>query len=334
MAKIKWLAVALAIACAPWACGAQQPLVIKFSHIVANDTPKGLAAEYFKKKAEEYTGGRVRVEVYANSTLYKDKEEIEALQQGKVQILAPSLAKFGPMGVKEFQLFDLPYLFENYDQLHKITEGPIGKSILAKLDPTGVRGLAYWDNGFKSFSANTLIREPADLKGKKMRVQKSRVLEAQMHALGALPQDLMFSDVYKALQTGAIDGTENPPSNFYTQKLYDVQRHMAITEHGYLGYAVIVNKKFWDALQPEMRGQLEKAMRESTVFANRIAKYQNDQDLEKIRKSGKTAVYKLTPGERDAFKQALLPVQREMAPRIGQELLQSVYNELGSMPKK
>lgn len=333
MIRLKLLSASLLFACSGWAM-AQQPIVIKFSHIVANDTPKGLAAAYFKKKAEEYTKGRVRVEVYANSTLYKDKEEIEALQQGKVQILAPSLAKFGPLGIKEFQIFDLPYLFGSYEQLHRITEGRIGKEILAKLEPKGMRGLSYWDNGFKSFSANTSITQPADLKGKKMRVQPSKVLEAQMRALGAVPEALMFSDVYHALQSGAIDGTENPPSNFYTQKLYDVQKHLAITEHGYLGYAVVVNQKFWDALPTDIRAQLEKAMGESTVFANRIAKHQNDQDLEKIRKSGKTVVYKLSPSERAAFKQALLPVQREMAPRIGQKLLQSVYDELGSMSEK
>ena len=332
MKKMKLLVAAMLAACSTWAV-AQQPIVIKFSHVVANDTPKGLAAEYFKKKAEDMTKGRVKVEVYANSTLYKDKEEMEALQLGAVQMLAPSLAKFGPLGVKEFEMFDLPYIFDNYDQLHKITEGPIGASILAKLEPKGIRGLAYWDNGFKSFSANTPIKLPTDLKGKKMRIQSSKVLEAQMRALGALPQVLPFSEVYQALQTGVVDGTENPISNLYTQKMYEVQKHLALTEHGYLGYAVIVNKKFWDGLPPDVREQLEKAMLESTAFANRIAKHQNDQDLEKVKKSGKTAVYTPTAAERDAFKKALMPVHKEMAPRIGPELLQAVYADLAAPTK-
>ena len=332
MKKMRLLVASLLAACSTWAV-AQQPIVIKFSHVVANDTPKGLAAEYFKKKAEEYTKGKVKVEVYANSTLYKDKEEMEALQLGAVQMLAPSLAKFGPLGVKEFEMFDLPYFFDNYDQLHKITEGPIGKSILAKLEPKGIRGLAYWDNGFKSFSANTPIKQPSDLKGKKMRIQSSKVLEAQMRALGALPQVLPFSEVYQALQTGVVDGTENPISNLYTQKMFEVQKHLALTEHGYLGYAVIVNKKFWDGLPPDVREQLDKAMNESTAFANRIAKHQNDQDLEKVKKSGKTAVYTPTAAEREAFKKALMPVHKEMASRIGAELLQSVYADLAAPTK-
>jgi C4-dicarboxylate-binding protein DctP len=327
MKKMKLLVASLLAACSTMAI-AQQPIVIKFSHVVATDTPKGLAADYFKKKAEEYTKGKVKVEVYPNSTLYKDKEEMEALQLGAVQMLAPSLAKFGPLGVREFEMFDLPYIFDSYDQLHKITEGPIGKSILAKLEPKGIRGLGYWDNGFKSFSANTPIKMPADLKGKKMRIQNSKVLEAQMRALGSLPQMMAFSEVYQALQTGVVDGTENPISNLYTQKMFEVQKHLAMTEHGYLGYAVIVNKKFWDGLPPDVREPLEKAMNESTTFANRIAKHQNDQDLEKVKKSGKTAVYYPTKAERDAFKKVLIPVHKEMAPRIGPELLQSVYKEL------
>lgn len=332
MKKIKLLLVSLLAACSTWAM-AQQPIVIKFSHVVAQDTPKGLGAEYFKLKAEAYTKGKVKVEVYANSTLYKDKEEMEALQLGAVQMLAPSLAKFGPLGVKEFEMFDLPYIFDNYDQLHKITYGPIGKSLLLKLEPKGIRGLAYWDNGFKSFSANTPIRQPSDLKGKKMRIQSSKVLEAQMRALGALPQVIAFSEVYQALQTGVVDGTENPMSNLYTQKMYEVQKHLAMTQHGYLGYAVIVNKKFWDGLPPEIRDQLEKAMADATEYTNRIASQDNDRDLEKIKKSGRTAVYYPTPAEREAFKKVLLPVHKEMASRVGSELLQQVYAELAAPAK-
>ena len=155
-----------------------------------------------------------------------------------------------------------------------------------------------------------------------------------MRALGSLPQVLPFSEVYQALQTGVVDGTENPISNLYTQKMFEVQKHLAMTEHGYLGYAVIVNKKFWDGLPPDVREQLDKAMNESTAFANRIAKHQNDQDLEKVKKSGKTAVYNLTPAEREAFKKALLPVHKEMASRIGPDLLQAVNAELAAPSKK
>jgi len=311
---------------------AQQPIVIKFSHVVAKDTPKGLASEYFAKKAEELTKGKVKVEVYANSTLYKDKEEMEALQLGAVQMLAPSLAKFGPLGVKEFEVFDLPYIFDDYNELHKVTQGPVGQQLLAKLEPKGIRGLAYWDNGFKSFSLNTPIKSPADLKGKKLRIQSSKVLEEEIRALGGMPQVMAFSEVYQALQTGVVDGTENPVSNLYTQKMHEVQKFLTITDHGYLGYAVIVNKKFWDALPADVRGQLETAMKDSTAYANKVAKEQNDKDLESVKKSGKTTVYVPTKEERLAFKKALAPVHQKMEGRIGKEIIQSVYKETGFDP--
>ena len=308
---------------------ADAPIVIKFSHVVAADTPKGKAAEMFAKEAGEMTKGRVKVEVYPNSQLYKDKEEMEALQLGAVQMLAPSLAKFGPLGVKEFEAFDLPYIFDGYDALRKITLGPVGASLLAKLEPKGVKGLAYWDNGFKSFSANTPIKMPADLKGKKLRIQSSKVLEEEIRALGALPQVMAFSEVYQALQTGVVDGTENPISNLYTQKMHEVQKHLALTEHGYLGYAVIVNKKFWDGLPADVRSQLEKAMEKATRYANQIAKVKNDEDLESVRKSGKTQVYALSKAEKAAFRAALVPVHKKMESRIGKDLIQEIYKETG-----
>jgi C4-dicarboxylate-binding protein DctP len=212
---------------------------------------------------------------------------MEALQLGAVQMLAPSLAKFGPLGVKEFEVFDLPFIFDNYAELHKVTQGPVGPAAAGKLEPRASRA---WRSGTTASSPSrpTSPKNPEDLKGKKMRIQSSKVLEAQMRAVGALPQVMAFSEVYQALQTGVVDGTENPHSNLFTQKMHEVQKHMTLTDHGYLGYAVITNKKFWDGLPADVRGQLEKAMKESTVYANKIAKEENDKALEG-QGSGKTA---------------------------------------------
>ncbi|WP_374106368.1 TRAP transporter substrate-binding protein [Janthinobacterium sp. NKUCC06_STL] len=306
---------------------AQAPIVIKFSHVVATDTPKGQAAERFKQLAEKATNGKVKVELYPNSQLYKDKEELEALQLGAVQMLAPSLAKFGPLGVKEFEAFDLPYIFPTKTALYNVTEGEIGKSLLKKLEPKGITGLAYWDNGFKVMSANKPLHSPADFKGLKMRIQSSKVLDAQMRALGANPQVLAFSEVYQALQTGVVDGTENPPSNMYTQKMHEVQKHVTVSNHGYLGYAVIVNKKFWDGLPPDIRGQLEKAMREATTFEKAIAQRDNDQALDAIKKAGKTQIYTLTVQEQAEWRKALAPVQKTMEARIGKDLISAINKE-------
>jgi len=311
---------------------AQQPIVIKFSHVVALDTPKGKAAEYFKKLAEERTKGRVKVEVYPNSTLYKDGEEMEALQLGSVQMLAPSVAKFGPLGVREFEVFDLPYIFDNFDELHKVTEGPVGTMLFKKLETKGIIGLAFWDNGFKDFSANRPIKVPADYKGMKMRIQSSKVLGDEIKALGAIPQVMAFSEVYQALQTGVVDGTENPPSNLYTQKMHEVQKYLALTEHGVIEYAVIANKKFWDGLPADIRTTLEGAMKDATKYANDIAKKENDDALEAVRKSGKTQIITLTADEKNQMKKALIPVHKENESRVGKDTLAEVYKATGFKP--
>ena len=308
--------------------------IIKFSHVVAADTPKGKASEFFAKRAGELTHGKVKVEVYPNSALYKDGEEMSSLQMGSVQMLAPSLAKFGPLGVKEFEAFDFPFMFDDTAELHKITQGPVGAAMLAKLEPKGIKGLAYWDNGFKSFSANNALKNVADYKGKKFRIQSSKVLEEEIRSIGGIPQVMAFSEVYQALQTGVVDGTENPISNFWTQKMHEVQKHLTLTNHGYLGYAVIANKKFWDGLPADVRGQLEQAMKEATVYANKIAQEENDLSLAGVKKSGKTTVYEPTKDERFALKKAMAPVHIKMAERVGKETLQEFYKATGFDPTK
>jgi C4-dicarboxylate-binding protein DctP len=324
--------VVLLAASSALASFAQQPIIVKFSHVVAVDTPKGKAAEHFKKLAEERTRGRVKVEIYPNSQLYKDKEELEALQLGAVQMLAPSLAKFGPLGVREFEVFDLPYIFDSYDELRRVTQGPVGAALLKKLEGKGIVGLAYWDNGFKQMSANRPLRMPADFKGQKMRIQSSQVLDAQMRALGAIPQVMAFSEVYQALKTGVVDGTENPVSNLYTQKMHEVQPYLTLSDHGYLGYAVIVNRKFWEGLPMEIRTALTTAMRDATQFANDIAKRENDAALAAVRQSGRTQVIALSAAEKAAWKKALMKVHAQSEERISRDLMQTIYRETGFRP--
>jgi C4-dicarboxylate-binding protein DctP len=301
---------------------AQQPIVIKFSHVVAPETPKGKGSEKFKELAEKYTNGRVKVEVYPNSQLYKDKEEVDALQLGAVQMLAPSLAKFGPLGVREFEVFDLPFILPSKAALRKVTEGDLGKRLFKKLESKGIVGLAYWDNGFKVMSANKPLRTPDDFRGLKMRIQSSKVLEAQMRALGAIPQVMAFSEVYQAMQTGVVDGSENTPSNMYTQKHHEVQKFITLSDHGYIGYAVIANKKFWDGLPADVRGQLEKAMTEATAYANDISQKENDEALAEIRKSGKSELIELTPEQKAAWRKALEPLYTDMASRVGKDTIE------------
>jgi C4-dicarboxylate-binding protein DctP len=309
---------------------AQSPIVIKFSHVVAPDTPKGKGSLKFKELAEKYTNGKAVIEVYPNSQLYKDNEELQALQLGSVQMLAPSLAKFGPLGVREFEVFDLPYILPDKAALRRVTDGALGKRLFGLLAPKGITGLASWDNGFKDMSANKKLLVPADFRGLKMRIQSSKVLEAQMRALGAIPQVMAFSEVYQALATGVVDGTENPPSNEYTQKMHEVQKYTMRSQHGYVGYAVITNKKFWDGLPADVRAGLEKAMAEATAFTNDIAQKENDGAVEAMRKSGKTEMVELTAEQKAAWRKALDPVYDEMASRVGKETIAEFQKAAGA----
>ena len=307
-------AVALTIAGPTFA---QAPIVIKFSHVAAADTPKGQAADYFKKLVEERTKGRVKVEVYPNSTLFKDKEELEALQLGSVQMLAPVPGKFAPIGVKEFEVFDLPYIFKDIDAVHRFARGPGGTALLKKLEARGITGLSYWDNGFRVMSANRPIHTPADMKGLKMRINSSKVNAAIMKSLGAQPQSLAFSEVYQALQTGVVDGTEGPLSNLYTQKQYEVQKDVTLTYHTISNYVVVANKKFWDGLPPDVRTTLEGAIKDATAYNDSVAEKDEAAALAAIKASGKSTVYAPTAAEMAAWAKATEPVLSEMADRVG-----------------
>jgi len=331
MRKLLLAAAAAAIITVPSAVMAQAPIVIKFSHVVAPNTPKGKGAEHFKELAEKYTNGRVKVEVYANSTLYKDKEELEALQLGAVQMLAPSNSKFGPMGVKEFEVFDLPFIIPDLKSLRKVTEGPLGKNMLKLLEPKGMIGLAYWDNGFKQMSANKPLRVPDDYKGQKFRIQSSKVLEAQFRSLGATPQVMAFSEVYQALQTGVVDGQENTASNMYTQKMHEVQKFTTLTNHGYIGYVVVVNKKFWEELPADVRKNLEKAMDESTTYANKISAQENEEALEDIKKSSKTTIIIPTAAEMTAMRKVMEPIYDDMGKRVGKQAIDDIVKAVSGV---
>ena len=326
----KWLlaAAAVAVISTPATVMAQAPIIIKFSHVVANDTPKGKGALKFKELAEKYTNGKVKVEVYPNSQLFKDKEEIEALQLGSVQMLAPSTAKFAPLGAKEFESLDLPWLFKDEAAYTKAMKGTVGKYLFKKLEPKGITGLAYWDNGFHMVSANKPLLNPADFQGLKMRISGSKIADQYFRNVGAIPQIMAFSEVYQALQTGVVDGCENTPSNYLTQKFHEVQKHITVSYHAHLQYAVIVNTKFWNGLPADIRKELDKAMDEATDYTNSIAVKENEDALAEIKKSGKTTLHYLTDDQKKAWQTAMAPTYKWAKGRVGQEVLDLLAKEL------
>jgi C4-dicarboxylate-binding protein DctP len=328
MRKLLFAVAAAALALAPVVALAQSPIVIKFSHVVANDTPKGKGALKFKELAEKYTDGKVKIEIYPNSSLYKDKEEIEALQLGSVQMLAPSTAKFAPLGIKEFEALDLPWLFKDDETYSNAMKGTVGKWLFQKLEAKGITGLAYWDNGFHMLSSNRPLMKPEDFKGLKFRISGSKVADQYFRLMGSIPQIMAFSEVYQALQTGVVDGCENTASNYLTQKFYEVQKDITVSYHAHLQYAVIVNSKFWSGLPPDIRAQLEKAMAEATDYTNQIAHQENEDALAEIKKAGKTTLHYLSDADRKAWQEAMRPTYTWAKGRVGQEVLDLVAKEL------
>lgn len=301
------------------------PIIIQFSHVVKPDTAKGRAALRFKQLAESRTGGKVRVEVYADSGLYKDREELDALRLGAVQMLAPSLSKLAGLGGDDLLALDLPFLFHDRAAYRAAVEGPVGAALLKKLETSGIKGLAFWDNGFKVFTANRPLLAVQDFGGMKIRVQASKVLVAQMRALGSIDSVSPLIDVRAALMSGKLDGQENTPTNIYTQGLHEVQSHLTVSNHGYLAYAVIVNKAFWDKLPADIRAILEGALRDATTFENGIAEADNLKALERLRSSGKLTIHTLTEQEAAQWRSAMQPVYREARHWISAEILTALH---------
>jgi C4-dicarboxylate-binding protein DctP len=302
---------------------AQQPIVIKFSHVVAENTPKGQGALKFKELAEKKLPGKVQVQVFPSSQLFGDAKELEALLLGDVQFIAPSLSKFDRY-TKSIQVFDLPFLFEDIDAVDRFQKSPKGQGLLTAMKSKGLLGLAYWHNGMKQLSDNKdQLKVPEDVKGLKFRIQASDVLEAQFRALGANPQKMAFSEVYQALQTGVVDGQENTWSNIYSQKFYEVQKTIAVTNHGLIDYMVVTNAKWWDGLPADVRKGLTESMAEATVFSNKLANDLNDADRKKIADAGKAKIQTLSKADLALWQKAMAPVWKKFEGDIGKDLIES-----------
>lgn len=323
----RWLQAAAAVAAGGLVAPSRGAAgtTIRLSHVVARDTPKGMALERFRALVEERSQGRVRVQIYPQGQLYGDHDEMQALQLGAVDMVAPSLSKFGPIGFPEFELFDLPFLFDSVESVRRLTRGAVGQKLMQGLSRQRLLGLGFFDNGFKHMSANRPLLEPRDFVGLRMRIQGSRVIAQQMRAWGAWPVTLPFSETRRALETGVVDGTENPVSNFWTQGMQAVQSDLSLTAHGYLGYAVVTHQRFWDHLPGSDRRLVHTALEDALVFGNEIADAQNDKALAALHLTGAANIHNPSPAQTRLLKQAALPVHNELAARIGQDWLNTVH---------
>lgn len=303
---------------------ARPPLLVRFSHVVAPGTPKGQMALEFQRLVAQRSAGRIRVEVHPDSQLYGDEDELDALRLGAVELIAPSLSKFGQAGLPEFEVFDLPFLFDDLAQVHRVTHGEVGRRLFERLARQQMVGLGFMDNGFKQMSAQRPLRTPADFRGLRLRVQASRVLVAQMRSLGAEPVVLPFGETRRALASGVVDGAENPLSNFMTQGLDALQTDLTLTRHGYLGYAIVSHQRFWDSLNAADRELLRQALSDAIEFGNRVSAELDREALERLRRMSRLRVHELGASERAALKQAAQPVYRNFEQRVGAGLLAEV----------
>ncbi|NLB31220.1 MAG: TRAP transporter substrate-binding protein [Alcaligenaceae bacterium] len=319
------LPVALSVAGMMGTAQAQSPVIIKFAHVVADNTPKGQGANLFKQKAEERLGDKVRVDVYPNSSLYGDGQEMDALLSNDVQLLAPSLSKLEHYQQK-LQLFDLPFLFENMAALDRFQHSDAGVELLKSMEDKNITGLAYWHNGMKQLSSNKALRVPRDARGLRFRVQASNVLEEQFKALRANPRKIAFAEVYQALQTGVVNGAENTYSNIYSQKVHEVQEFITESNHGIIDYMVITNSDFWNGLDADIRTALEEVMAEVTVEVNQMAQELNDGDKAKIIEAGTTEIINITPEQRNEWRETVQPVWKKFEDQIGADLIQSAVD--------
>lgn len=299
---------------------ADKPIVIKFSHVVAENTPKGKMANKFKELVDARLGGRVKVEVYPNSQLFGDNKVLEAMLLGDVQLAAPSLSKFKKY-TKKLQVFDLPFLFEDIQAVERFQQGPAGQKLLMAMEKKGVIGLGYLHNGMKQLSSNSPLRVPADAQRRKFRIMSSDVLAAQFDAVDAVPLKKPFSEVFTLLQTKAIDGQENTWSNIFSKKFFEVQQYITESDHGVLDYLVVSSKSFWNGLPSDIRPQVKKALDEAIAYGNEVALAKAIRDKKAIADSGRSSIIQLTPEERAEWVQAMRPVWKKFESQIGKDVI-------------
>ncbi len=304
---------------------------IKFAHVVSAGTPKGKAAELFAKRAEELSNGRIKVEVFPSAQLVDDDKVFQELKRNNVQMAAPSFSKFTPI-VREFNLWDVPFIFRDNEHLHKVMDSEVGDILKEKIAQKGFIALDYWDAGFKQFSTskNPIIL-PLDAKGQKIRIMSSKVLEEQTKAMGANPQTINFGEVYSALQTGVVDGAENPLSNLYNSKFYEVQKSITLTNHGYLGYLVVASEKFWNELPQDLKDVVMQAMREATQFEREESARDEAvllANLEKYAKEnvGKLTIYTLNDEQKKQWQEVMTAIYPKFYDLIGQDLIQKTLD--------
>jgi C4-dicarboxylate-binding protein DctP len=318
----------LMTACTPRAADHEQiatsvRMVAKFSHVTAENSPKHLAALHFAQAAGVRSGGRFELQVYPNSQLYRDGEDLVALRNGEIEFVAvaPSkLTDFDP----DWQVYDLPYLFSSFSDVERLFNSPVGMKMRDGLERQGMVALAIWPNGFKELTNRRRpLVAPADFAGLTFRVQ-AQVLSDQFAAVDARAVLSGFDAVYSNLEHGQVDGQENTLNNIYTRNLTELQPYLTISDHGYLPYVVLVRKAWWQSLDPALRDQVQAGLDDATAWIRDNAQAINEDALKRITESGLVQVHVMTLAEREVLRVAFQPAYRAATTRLGAPFMNEV----------
>ncbi|MBC6971740.1 DctP family TRAP transporter solute-binding subunit [Bacillus sp. Xin] len=310
--------------------GLNKQIVFKFSHVVAENTPKGLAVSKFAELVNEKSNGNIKIEIFPNGSLYSDIEEIHALKAGQVHFIAPSTSKLGILS-HEWGVLDLPFAFPSYEAIQEGLNGKIGDQLLHSLQKDKIKGLAHWSNGFKQITSNKgPIHTPKDIQGQSFRIMQSDVIQSQFDLLNVDAHQDSFNSTYKLIETGKVDGEENTISNIYSKKFYNVQNYLTISNHGYLGYVVMMDQKTWNQQTEKTKQILLEAMKETTEWNNHQSIQMNEKQLELIKQNSSIQIHRLTDLERKEWEKTLSPIYEDLAPIIGDQLV----NDLKELKKK
>ncbi|MGG4490871.1 DctP family TRAP transporter solute-binding subunit [Metabacillus idriensis] len=307
--------------------GLNDQIVIKFSHVVAENTPKGLAAEKFAEIIADRTDGKIKVEVFPNEIMYSDEKELQALKKGDVQMIAPSYSKMTEV-IPEWQVLDLPFIFQDEQHVKNVYTGEVGERLLGKLERENIKGLALWGNGFKQMtSSRGALIDPEDFSGQRFRIMPSNTIAKQFELLHAIPKAASFNDVYIALEGNEFEGQENTISNIYSKGFYRLQKDMTVSNHGYLGYSVLMNEEFWNSLEPELQTQIQKAMNETTEWMLEESKDMNESQLRRMKQNSKIKIHELSEAEKDKWQEVFMPLYEAYSSEYGDNWIEDIQNE-------
>ncbi|WP_028609856.1 DctP family TRAP transporter solute-binding subunit [Paenibacillus harenae] len=304
--------------------GLKDRIVIKFSHVVAENTPKGLAAAHFARLVKELSDDRVEIQVFPNGTLYSGDTEFAALQSGAIQMIAPSFSNMSEIE-PAWLAMDLPFAFGDQQAVNAALQRELGRLLLRTLDSHKVLGAAFWANGFKQMTSSVRpLQVPDDFRELTFRIQPSMMLVSQFQALGASSVKIPFNEVYGVLKDGAADGQENTISNIASKRLYQVQNYMTISNHGYLGYVVMFNKRLWEDLPPDVQQVLQQALKETTAWINQETASMHEKQLSELKEIDGFTIHELTEGERQQWIHKLAPLYDQYEHIIGSELMSEI----------